>query len=185
MVQIIVINGVGGSGKDTFVDACQKIDKDIYNLSMIDYVKQTASQLGWNGEKDDKGRRFLCDLKDALENFDDSPYKSIQWSIKQIMNSDILNYTDEKNSCIIFIHAREARDIERLVKDYNAFTVLIRRPSVEHSHTFTNHADLDVLSYHPYDYIYWNIGTVNKIEKDVKDFLEIVDKFGKKVEKEN
>jgi len=184
MVQIVVINGVGGSGKDTFVDACQKIDKDIYNLSMIDYVKQTASQLGWNGEKDDKGRRFLCDLKGALENFDDSPYKSIQWSIKQIMNSDILNYTDEKNSCIIFIHAREARDIERLVKDYNAFTVLIRRPAVEHSHTFTNHADLDVLSYHPYDYIYWNIGTVNKIEKDVKDFLEIVNKFGTKIGKE-
>lgn len=182
-VQICCINGVGGSGKDTFVEACKKLAiADVYNLSMIDYVKTVAKQLGWDGKKDDEGRRFLSDLKDALENYNDRPYAAMVQSIWDIVyNNDAAHdYLGEDKSCLIFVHARDPKDIQRLVKDFNAFTVLIRRPVVEDNHTFTNHADLDVLKYHPYDFIYWNIGNINRIDRDADSFMEIIDKFGKK-----
>ena len=35
-------------------------------ISSVDKVKEIARIAGWNGEKDDKGRKLLADLKAAL-----------------------------------------------------------------------------------------------------------------------
>lgn len=181
MTQVVVINGIGGSGKDTFVEACNKVyGYRVYNLSMIDYIKKIAQSLGWDGKKDNKGRSFLSDLKDSLESYNDSPYIAVKEEIQKIINYDKNN----KELTVIFVHAREPIDIARFVNDYNAFTVLVRRPVVECEATFTNHADLDVLDYHPYDYIYWNISSKDRVGEDAKNFLEIVEKFGTKIEED-
>lgn len=178
VVQVVVINGMGGVGKDAFVKACMKAPRDIYNLSMIDDVKNAALAIGWDGKKDKKGRTFLSNIKDALAEYRDYPYYMISERIKAISKG----YRDK--DAIIFVHAREAQDIVRLVTDFNAFVLLIRRPSVENEQVYTNHADLDVLEYHPYNYIYWNVGDKEKLEKDAKDFLHVVDFFGEKYEGE-
>ncbi len=44
--QIIIINGTGGSGKDTFVEFCSKYGS-IMNFSSIDKVKEIATLIGW------------------------------------------------------------------------------------------------------------------------------------------
>ena len=59
---IIVINGTGGSGKDTFVEYVSKYAK-VYNFSSVDKVKEIAKLIGWTGTKTDKDRKFLSDLK--------------------------------------------------------------------------------------------------------------------------
>lgn len=175
-IQVIVINGCPGVGKDTFVEHFKnRTINSVENFSMADYVKVTASFLGWNGEKTEKDRNFLSALKDALQEWKDLPYKDVTERINNVIESE--------QNAYIFVHARESHDIERLVKDFNAFTLLIRRPEVE-KNIATNHADLEVFNYCPYDYIYWNIDLGN-LDNGTKDFLEIVDKFGKKVEKEN
>ena len=52
--QVIIINGTGGSGKDTFVEYCSEFAK-VTNISSVDKVKEAAKILvGWNGEKDEK-----------------------------------------------------------------------------------------------------------------------------------
>lgn len=56
--QIIIINGTGGSGKDTFVDFCSKYG-NVMNFSSIDKVKEIASLIGWNGKKAEKDCKFL------------------------------------------------------------------------------------------------------------------------------
>ena len=60
--QIVIINGTGGCGKDTFVSFVSKY-KRVYNFSSIDKVKEIAKLIGWNGGKTDKDRKFLSDLK--------------------------------------------------------------------------------------------------------------------------
>ena len=175
MIRIIVINGYAGVGKDEFVKACQKQYGNVYNLSMIDSIKNIAKKIGWDGKKDDNGRRFLSDLKDALTRYDDIPFKAIK---KQI---DMIAKENSSQKTYIFIHAREPEDIQRLVEEFNAFTLLIRRAQVEQKN-YGNHADANVLNYQKYDYIYLNNGDLKTLSKDVKDFIKVVDKFGSKYE---
>ena len=52
---IVIINGTGGSGKDTFVSFVSKYNK-VYNFSSIDKVKEIAKEVGWDGGKTEKDR---------------------------------------------------------------------------------------------------------------------------------
>ena len=60
--QIIILNGTGGSGKDTFISLCLKY-ASCMSISSVDKVYEAASLLGWTGTKTDKDRKFLADLK--------------------------------------------------------------------------------------------------------------------------
>ena len=102
MRKIIIINGMGGSGKDSFVKACQNIDPTIQNISSVNYVKQVAHELGWDGVKDTKGRRFLSDLKMALSAYNDAPFIM---TIKDIEDYD--------KDAMVFVHIRESDDIDK------------------------------------------------------------------------
>lgn len=63
MPKVIVINGMGGVGKSTFISLCHEIDPRVIETSTVDFVKEIALQAGWDGVKDEDGRRFLSDLK--------------------------------------------------------------------------------------------------------------------------
>ena len=68
MKKVFIINGAAGVGKDTFVEIAKykifiKTGLPTYNISSVDNVKTAAKILGWDGEKDARGRKFLSDLK--------------------------------------------------------------------------------------------------------------------------
>ena len=55
---VIIINGKGGAGKDTVCEiAARYFNVEI--ISAITPIKDIARQHGWNGEKDNKARKFL------------------------------------------------------------------------------------------------------------------------------
>ena len=64
MIEIIIINGTGGVGKDTFVELCKEYALklpymvNIYNYSTITPIKQIAYGIGWAGTKTEKDRKF-------------------------------------------------------------------------------------------------------------------------------
>lgn len=76
MKHIVIINGTGGSGKDTFVEFASKY-ASIENFSSIDTIKTIASlevyqnqkglewlvEYGWKGQKTEKDRKLLSELK--------------------------------------------------------------------------------------------------------------------------
>lgn len=161
---IIVLNGSGGCGKDTFVDLCRKAEPlSVWHISTITPIKEAATLLGWNGEKTEKNRKFLSDLKDmATENFDAS-YKYINNQIE----CAILNKIE-----VVFIDCREPEEIERLKRDFNAITVLIdasaRRPDI-----ISNHADADVYKY-KYNIIIENNGTMEEFNEKAKIFMKFL-----------
>lgn len=171
MRKIIIINGMGGSGKDSFVKACQNIDPTIQNISSVNYVKQVAYELGWDGAKDTKGRRFLSDLKMALSAYNDAPFIM---TIKDIEDYD-------KNATV-FVHIRESDDISK----YKAYfehngdivtTVVINNSRVKP--ITSNLADADVYN-SSYDWIIDNEGTLDDLAQSAEFFLKNFEKEIKK-----
>lgn len=73
MKTIVLINGSGGCGKSTFIKFCAMLNDKVVELSTVDYVKEVATTLGWNGSKTEVDRNFLHNLKKALEEWKDIP----------------------------------------------------------------------------------------------------------------
>lgn len=168
-MKIVAINGKGGTGKDEFVAACMEKDYDVKNISMVDYVKEVAERIGWDGKKDAAGRRFLSDIKDALDEYNDMPYRYCICTIQFILDK----YEREKkptNDLVIFVHCREIKDIDRWMVEFGAFSLLIRRPSVD-ALNYGNHADDDVFE-GDYDYTYMNTGNLSDLKADAQNFIE-------------
>ena len=99
----IIINGKGGAGKDTMCEMAAKHFRTM-NVSSIDPIKKIASQNGWNGEKDDKSRKFLADLKKIFTDYNDLPTEYIFGKYKEFLVSDCE---------ILFVHIREPEEIEK------------------------------------------------------------------------
>ena len=157
MAVVIVINGSGGVGKSTFIELCKKFNNNVVELSTVDSVKRIATIAGWNGVKDEKGRKFLNDIKTAMDDYDHLSWKNVDKEI------------DITSNKIYFVNAREPEDIDYFVDKYWAFTLLIQNPRVKQ--ITTNHADARVNDYR-YDYYITNSGTLKDFEARAKDFIE-------------
>lgn len=156
MPKVIVINGSGTVGKSTFVSLCHEIDPRVIETSTVDFVKEIALQAGWDGNKDEAGRRFLSDLKDAMERYDDIPNKKIDGFIE--------SHPDN----IIFVNAREPHNITYYQEKYSAISVLVKNPSVPQVQG--NHADENVDNYN-YNIIINNSGSLEDLKKEAEWLL--------------
>ena len=165
MRKIIIINGGAGVGKDTFVQMCQNIDPTIQNLSSVDYVREVAHELGWSGEKDDKARRFLSDLKKAMMLYNGAPFYKV---------FETINDFDE--DAVVFLHVREPDEIELYKKQIKAncdkvITLLVRNNRV--NEVTTNSSDANVTEY-GYDYIIDNNGALQDLQDSAELFVEML-----------
>lgn len=158
--QIFIINGSGGVGKDTFCDKCGHYT-DVKVVSSIDLVKHFATEMGWNGQKTPRDRRFLSDLKDLLTAYNDLPFKDIKQKVNE--------FKQDTDNMFLFIHIREPEEIERAKKEFGAHTVLVINDNV--LGIYSNHADGRVLEY-DYDVVIDNSGTLEQLEQEAKRFVE-------------
>lgn len=103
---VVAINGMARSGKDTFAESSINLfntnDLAGENFSSVDKVKELLGIMGWDGEKDDKSRKALSDLKDLWTEYNDGPF------------NEILKKITESKAKIIFVHIREVPEIEKL-----------------------------------------------------------------------
>lgn len=160
---VVIINGKGGAGKDTLCEAAAKHYR-VKNVSSIDPIKAIAAQHGWNGEKDDKARKFLSDLKRAFTEYNDLPNHWLEEQASEFAAGD-----DE----VLFVHIREGSqidDFKRRVKG-RYITLLIRSSRTET--TYGNASDDEVENY-PYDYVYQNDKPLSEAEEDFLTFLREV-----------
>ena len=159
---IIVINGTGGSGKDTFVELVSKYNK-VLNFSSVDKVKEIAKIIGWSGTKEEKDRKFLSDLKKLTTEYNDMSFESIKDKVAEFYESD---------KEIMFIHIREPEEIKRAVDYFDAKTLLIKREGLDIIKS--NYSDANVENY-DYDYIISNT-TLEKLEDSAKEFYNLISK---------
>lgn len=160
MKKTFIINGKPRSGKDTFVDICKQLAEErnltIHNISSVDKVKQAAGILGWDGQKDDKGRKFLSDLKDLSTELYEGPLNYMKSLIEQYQND------------IGFFHLREPKEIFKMVKMFpGTKTIFIERDTQE----FNNHADKNVEMF-SYDFYIDNKSTLDNYIEQIKKWFE-------------
>lgn len=155
---IVVINGTGGSGKDTFVEFASKYGK-ITNFSSVDKVKEIAKLIGWDGGKTEKDRKFLSDLKRLTTEYNDMAFNSIKEAVENFKKTD---------NEIMFIHIREPEEIKRAVETFNAKSLLIKRAGLDN--ITSNYSDASVENYN-YDYTIHNT-TLEELKNEAKKFVE-------------
>lgn len=172
-MKVVIINGRGGAGKDTFVWMCRKY-VICNSYSSVDKVKEAAEILGWTGGKGLSDRKFLSDLKDLSTWYNDGPFEELKRIYEQEKLADDFRRAlkPETSVKILFFHIREPREIERCVKEFNAKTLLIRRP-MDGDGEYGNHADDDVENFN-YDYICENNGSLEELSNMAKDFVDKV-----------
>jgi len=167
--KIVIINGIRESGKDEFVKQCEKfINFDISNVSSVDKIKESLELLGVDcNVKDEPLRYLISEFKKLLINYDDIPFKIIKEKIDYFLN-DIFD-NDENDLEILFLHIREASEIEK-IKNYHpeTITLLIRNDNINNK--ASNDSDADVENY-KYDYIIYNNGTVEDLKGEARKFL--------------
>lgn len=157
---VVIINGAGGAGKDTLCEITARHYKT-RTISTVDRVKEIALFGGWDGVKNDRGRKFLSDIKRACIEYDDLPLKWIVEAYRDFLA------TDER---IMFIHCREPEEIRKL-KDAipGSKTLLVRRPGAQKN--FGNASD-DRVEAFDYDYTYENNKPLDGVEEDFLPHLE-------------
>lgn len=173
-MKILIINGKPRTGKSTFCNVAMQKRGLVYSYSTIDEIKKIATQLGWNGEKDEKSRKFLSDLKDAMTAFNDRPHQRIIEEIKKKCEK----YKDTPeimNRMIFLVQSREPDDIERWQKENNAKAILVRSNNELTDKVWSNHADDDVYDC-AYDYIIDNMETLDEWKETIGRFMEQIGK---------
>lgn len=160
---VIVINGAGGVGKDTLCEFAEKHFK-VMNVSSITPIKEIAAMCGWQGEKTDKARKFLSDLKALSIEYNDFP---TLWAVKKY------NEFMESDKEIMFLHVREGVEIEKFVRatDGKAKTLLIRGGSRMTKSNYGNASD-DMVENYSYDYYFVNDKTLEEAEVEFVSFLK-------------
>ncbi|MBI9085465.1 MAG: hypothetical protein JEZ11_17850 [Desulfobacterales bacterium] len=169
MVKIVVMNGAARSGKDTlskFIGEKAELPWRIH--STVETVKKAARVFGADpdGEKGDAERRLWSDLKDAYTRYNDGPFFEV------VERVDALNGGLTPEDSILFVHAREPREIGKLKNAFreNCTTILLKRGGV---HIPNNHADENVESF-SYDLILDNSGSLSDLKLLAGEILEII-----------
>ncbi len=190
---IFIINGSGGVGKDEFINLvsankykllgtcdydCNEYSSkngklyiqklEVGNYSSVNKVKDIARIIGWNGEKTERDRKFLSDLKLLTTEYNDMPLKDMKSYASRFFTKN--NYENK----ILFLHIREPEEIEKAINEFKKIghtvsTILIKRDSVKH--ITSNMADENVYNY-DYDIVINNNGTLEELRSKAKYFLE-------------
>ena len=162
---VLVINGAGGVGKDTLCELAADRFK-IKNISSITPIKEIAAQCGWAGEKDDKARKFLSDLKRLTVEYNDFP---TAWAMKRY---EEFLASDEQ---IMFVHIREGEEIEKFIRATGgvARALLIRGGDRMTKSNYGNVSDDRVEDY-SYDYYYVNDKALDVAKEEFCSLLNAI-----------
>lgn len=161
-MHIFVINGQGGIGKDQFIIYVKEYLNEhgiqVYNISSVDKVKQAAYILGFDGEKDEKGREFLFKLKTLSTNYYNGPLRYIQTEIDGL-----------SKNCVVFVHIREPEEIDKFKQVYtDSKTILIFNDTKTR---YNNYAD-DFVDKYIYDFYIPNKNTLSNLKDKAKQFCQ-------------
>ncbi len=177
MRRLVITNGTGGSGKDTFCKyAAEYLDSKGYNTvrySFVDFARRMLADAGIDtSAKTDKDRQLLAGLNQILENYDDIPFKDCCQFINDMLfisgETADYDYIPEDIADVIFLDVRSPEIIDRFKTVYdNVITVL-----VDNGRTNTATAeDSGVFNYN-YDSVISNTRDMNYLKMQAKNFVD-------------
>lgn len=178
---IVVINGKGGVGKDTLIQALKDTGlAKVFNVSSIDPFRDMTKDFSPPKRKSNTYRLLLSNLKKTIDTYYEQEY-GITYSNNYLMvqlRIFLCNSSDDKE--ILFVHIREPENIEsfltyagtelslRFDTDTVLCTMLIKSDRAQID--YGNDSDNNVENYN-YDYIFESNGTK---EEDCAKFTKYV-----------
>lgn len=162
---VLIITGGAGVGKDTFVNTLTRL-VGTEHISIVDQTKRLARMAGWHGEKTEKDRKFLSDLKLLVDEYNNNNYNYCVETAKKFLS---LRDGVKKLLCI---DMREKKDVDPFVSEFGKDLVKIVR--VENNRVApinSNIADRDVVKIEP-DFVIENNGSIHDLEQTAKEFLK-------------
>lgn len=125
---IYAVSGRARHGKDTAADVIEDIlgKENIIRVAYADHLKDIAKSIGWNGEKDEKGRTLLQNLSEPIKEYHGRDYFS-KYVCNLIENSELNEFliTDVR---FLF----EAKGLEEMQeKGYNVVLIRVFREEDE------------------------------------------------------
>lgn len=162
---IFTLNGNPGSGKDEFSKILNEFIPTKH-ISIVDPIKIIEENIRINigkekyFKKDEKYRKFLSDLKDVCEEYNDY---SFQWVI-----NEVIIFLSKSDNDILLIDMRSEKDIVRAEYMFNAESIFIENNRAKR--IISNHADANVEKIN-YNYIIKNNGTLEEFKNEVENFV--------------
>lgn len=186
---VCLLNGTGGSGKDTFVDMCRDAGlHDLIHESTINPVKAAAQILIENDRRDcvmdavidktEEYRLFLHNIKMAWSTFSNGSTHYVYNLVKDTIIKVAANQM--KNPVIIFVDVREPDELERLKQTLTksgivVITTIVRGLVKPADHE--NEADANVENYR-YEYTVVNIpGDLDNLRSYAEFFVSRITAF--------
>ena len=163
---VFIVNGKPRAGKDTFAMILNRY-MNVYKYSAVTKVKEIATLCGWGGQKEERDRKFLHELKMLTSEYSDMSYQDVVNEIEKYRNGEI-------EADVFVVDVREPEEIERLAKEVGAITVFIENNNVPA--IMSNAADANVENYE-YDFVIRNNGTMKEFEDEIKIFMEFLMMF--------
>lgn len=158
-MKIFYMNGIGTSGKDQFLDFVEGF-ADITRTSTVDKVKEIAiEKFGWDGVKDEKGRKLLASIRYAWGEYNDGPVKEVGKLIRKC-KSDAL-----------FVMVREFSEMMKMKRLYGGETIVMIRPGIEVGPTEQQFLD-EVPTDYSYDYAIRNCFDLKYLEGIAETFVK-------------
>ena len=163
---VFIVNGKPRAGKDTFAMILNRY-MDVYKYSAVTKVKEIATLCGWDGQKEERDRKFLHELKMLTSEYSDMSHQDVVNEINKYRNGEI-------EADVFVVDVREPEDIKRLVEEVGAITVFIENNNVPA--ITSNAADANVENFE-YDFVIPNNGTMKEFEDEIKLFMEFLMMF--------
>ena len=184
---ICIINGKGGVGKDTLIQAIEKQENcEVLNVSSIDPIKDMLVNVTRGCEKDLAQRKLLADIKQRVDEYYSSNH-SISYTQNYLRNYVRLFINNYKSAgdgynndmtYVMFVHIREPENIAKfleiaktelcLERDEDTVLTTLLVQSDRAQENYGNKAD-DLVDEYDYDLIYTSKGGK---ETDAKNFRE-------------
>lgn len=174
---IFLISGKAESGKSTLA---KYLTTEIVNANYASYcipfagaVKKIAKEMGWDGNKDEKGRNLLQFIGEQGRQYDPDI-----WVKKAMVNIDeIRSLLREISLPIIIDDVRYKNEIEKIEANYsNVIKIRINRPNHENSLTEAQRNDkseIDLDDYKGFDFVFTNDEGLEKIESFANMLKEV------------
>lgn len=175
---IVLIGGRAGEGKSTFTRFCGEYllrEKNIGSVIVpfARMVKETAFVMGWDGEKDDKGRKLLQEVGKIGREYDLD-----LWANHAI---DFIKDCDGQGFEYYFIDDWRFPNESKVIVEHFSPTLKVRMRRPEESHTLfgtalyndVSEASLsDEDSY--YDYVIKNSKDLDELKVKSEQFIDII-----------
>lgn len=165
--RIVIINGSGRSGKDTFCQLCRPYVDAYRNVSSITPIVDMARIIGYSGNKSESDRLFLSNLKQLVEDYNEGTSNYVFNQIQDFLEMTKLIQVDAK--LLLFIHIREPKQIDKVCQKYpQCKTCLIVNRNVPI--ILSNDSDKNVSDY-SYDYVIDNSDSIEVLKVKAKSFI--------------